>query len=441
MSGTVDVVSGVPDIPKLCTAGAEWLFCVLYVVLCRRRAPTPAERWVLAAGLAALAAVQVTIGAVPVALWLPGMGVAVAIMFLVLQRCCGTSATTTTLLLAKAFLLAELTASLEWQLYFYMSTSLGSITSLGLQLGFVVVVYSAATALVLALEWPQDVVHLGITAKELRTPAAIAVATFALSNLSYVSPTTPFSSQVGTEVFNIRTLVGAGGVALLYAYQNQLFEGRAKAEVDAIRGILRTQYAQYQQSKESIAIINHKHHDLKHQLAVLRGASSPAQRERYLDEIEQGIRDYEVRFETGNAVLDTVLTTKGLACVRRGIELTCVADGSLLGTVTEMDICTIFGNALDNAIEHAETISDSAKRLVHVSVSQFNGFVLVRVENYTEGTPVLRFHDGLPVTTKADHAYHGFGLKSVRHVATKYGGSVSVQVTEGWFELTVMLGA
>ncbi|MFQ9707142.1 MAG: hypothetical protein ACLRYR_00300 [Bifidobacterium dentium] len=71
-------------------------------------------------------------------------------------------------------------------------------------------------------------------------------------------------------MFNIRTLVGFGGVAFLYAYHIQLCEQHAMRELSSIRNILQAQYLQYQQSKENIAIINRKYHDLKHQIAVLR---------------------------------------------------------------------------------------------------------------------------------------------------------------------------
>ncbi len=438
MNMIVNVVGEVPDIPKLYTAFAEWSFCALYALVYLRRLPDFTEWTVLTMALAALSVVQLIIGKVSVELWLPGMGVAVGIMFLILRRYCSTRMTAAWLL-AKAFLLAEFTASLEWQLYFYASRSFGSSTSIWIQITFAIMVYSAVFIFALMLEWHQDVTRLDISFKELGTPAVVVAVTFALSNLSYVSSTTPFSSRVGTEVFNIRTLVDAGGIAFLYAYQNQLFESRTKNELDSIRRILQMQYMQYQQSRESIEVVNHKYHDLKHQLAVLRSANSATQREEYLNDIERGIREYEIQFRTGNAVLDTILTSKGLNCANRGIELTCVIDGSLLDAVTDLDICTIFGNSLDNAIECVEKIEETKKRLIHVSVSKFNDFVLIRVENYIEITQTPDFRDGLPVTTKSDSTYHGFGLKSIRHIANRYAGSVTVQITENWFELTVML--
>lgn len=64
--------------------------------------------------------------------------------------------------------------------------------------------------------------------------------------------------------------------------------------------------------------------------------------------MEAEIRQYEAQNKTGNKVLDTVLTSKSLYCNKNGITFTCVADGTLLGFMDVMDICSIFGNALDN---------------------------------------------------------------------------------------------
>lgn len=169
-------------------------------------------------------------------------------------------------------------------------------------------------------------------------------------------------------------------------------------ELDAIQNIFHAQYTQYRQSKESIEIINHKYHDLKHQINILRSESNPEKKEAYLDELENGIKDYESMLKTGNGVLDTLLPNASLKCSRHDITFTCVADGSLLNDLYVMDICTIWGNALDNAIEYEVLIEDKEKRLIHVTVSKMNEFVLIRVENYLQDK--ITFAGDLPKSTK-----------------------------------------
>ena len=67
-------------------------------------------------------------------------------------------------------------------------------------------------------------------------------------------------------------------------------------------------------------------------------------------------------------------------CRKNNIQITCVADGKILDFIHVIDICTIFGNALDNAIEHVVMIPEKEKRLIHVSVSQKKNFVFIKVE-------------------------------------------------------------
>lgn len=454
---SLDIAVGtVPDIPKIYTALAEWLACVVFITLVMRKPPHMRGIVILAGSLVVLAVVQIGIGMVPVVLWLPGMAVALGIMYATIRLCCDFSAVGCLYWLIRAFVLAEFAASLEWQLYYYLWVRYDwDLHALWLQSIFLAIVYGAVFAVVVLLERRQEITAPMVSGRDLMVTAIIAITTFSLSNLSYVSTATPFTSTIGTEVFNIRTLVGLGGVAFLYAFHIQLCENQSRRELDSMRAVLQMQYAQYQQSKESIAVINHKYHDLKHQISVLRRESDPGKREEYLDDIEHGIKEYEARFKTGNAVLDTMLTGKGLVCARDGIELTCVADGSLLNQVSEMDICTIFGNALDNAIEYEQRIADTSHRLIHVSVSDANGFTLIRVENYLQsgdertggdangvismGALDAPQGDNLPATTKADRRFHGFGLKSIRHTAAKYGGTLTIARRDGWFNLTVLI--
>jgi sensor histidine kinase regulating citrate/malate metabolism len=176
---------------------------------------------------------------------------------------------------------------------------------------------------------------------------------------------------------------------------------------------------------------------LKHQIAVIRAEKDPAKRAAYLDEIENGIRLYEAQNKTGNGVLDTVLATKSMICQRNGITLTCVANGALLDFMDVMDICSIFGNALDNAIENVGKIAAPEKRLLRLALYSQNNFILICFENCYEGE--LRLEGGLPVTTKSGSGWHGYGLKSIRHIAEKYGGSMTVNTEDGWFILRVLL--
>ena len=115
-----------------------------------------------------------------------------------------------------------------------------------------------------------------------------------------------------------------------------------------------------------------------------------------------------------------------------------MADGKLLDYMHVTDICSIFGNALDNAIEHVILIPDPEKRLIHLTVSAQKGFVFIKIENYCEAE-ISKNEEDLITTTKKDSKNHGFGLKSIRTAVEKYDGSVAFGVQQNWFELKILL--
>jgi len=102
-----------------------------------------------------------------------------------------------------------------------------------------------------------------------------------------------------------------------------------------------------------------------------------------------------------------------------------------------MDICSIFGNALDNAIESVIKLEDKEKRLIHVTVSQQKSFLMIRVENYFEGG--LEYAKGQLESTKKEKAFHGYGIKSIRYTVNKYDGAVDIDTKDNWFNLRILI--
>lgn len=161
-------------------------------------------------------------------------------------------------------------------------------------------------------------------------------------------------------------------------------------------------------------------------------------RKKWMDAMEEEVSAFENLNKTGNQVLDTILAAKIFHCRKNRIQITCVADGKLLDFMHVMDICSIFGNALDNAIEHVVLIPEEEKRLIHLSVSAKRNFVFVKVENYCEAE-ICKNEQKLITTTKTDKQNHGFGLRSISAAAEKYGGTVDFGQNNNWFELKILL--
>ena len=426
-----------PDIPRFYTAIAEWLACVLFLLPLKKRFDRLKTGFLTVAMFLLQSVFLVATGDIVIFFWIPCMIIAVLLMIAFLYLGSAISLTDAAYFGMIAFVTAEFLASVEWQLLCYFWGS--GMPAFWIRILFLVGIYGM---LALAFGWllhghlTRDAV-MHITRKEYFSGLLIAVAVFAVSNLSFLTEKTPFSGHMSFEIGNIRTLVDMGGIAILYAHLMQCCEIRIRKELEAMQNVLQNQYLQYKQSKESIDLINYRYHDLKHQIAFLRSESDPKKREAFLDRMEDEIRQYEAQNKTGNSVLDTVLTTKSLYCAKNGITFTCVADGTLLSFMDVTDICSIFGNALDNAIECEMKIPEQEKRLIHVTVSRQKSFLILRFENYYEDA--LSYDEGHLVTTKKEKSCHGYGLKSIRYTVNKYDGAVSINTQENWFDLKILI--
>lgn len=432
------IVDALPDIPRGYTSIAEWSACFVYILILRKRFSGAALVGILALGAAALFGIQTFAGTLPIPLWTLGMGLAVAGMFALLFGAATLSAKDAGYFTARALVLAELVAAFEWQLDYYFLPPSADVSPLW-RVAVMLVIYAAAFTGAYFMEvrhFSKDR-PLNVSTKELVGAVAIALATFTMSNLSFVAANTPFSGRPGLELFYIRTLVNVCGYAALYAQQEQRLEAQGKAELEAMNGMLRNQHDQYLLSKRSIDMVNRKYHDMKHQIGIIRAETNPEKKAAYLDELEGSIRGYEAQNKTGNAVLDTILTTKAMYCAEHNITLTSVADGTALDDLDAMEISTIFGNALDNAIESTMDIADPDKRLIRLALYTQNDLVLMRFENYFEGE--LLYENDTLVTKKADRDDHGYGLRNIRHTAEKYGGSATVHAEDNWFVLRVLI--
>ena len=430
-------MSIIQDIPKFYTALAEWLACLGFVLFLPKRFSKGVTGVILALSFGLLCAIQYVIGIVPVAVWIPCMAVALAIMYGLMVLCCRIPLTVAGFYWSIAFIFAEFIASLDWQLYSFFAQTVAD-TYLAQAL-FLLLFYGGPFVIFFRMEYRQaeKLKNLQVTKREMFSAAMVAVGAFLISNISYVSSETPFSGRMSMEIFYIRTLVDLAGLMMLIGLQDRWQELQARKEVDAINGLLQRQYEQYRQSRENIEVINRKYHDLKHQIHIIRMEQDEEKREEYLRQMESGMQSFGITHETGNAVLDTILASKQMYCIQHGIHLTVVADGAKLDFIEVMDLCSVFGNALDNAIESVEKLPEEEKRLIRLAVYTQNNFLMIRVENYFE-TPLQRGEEGFE-TTKGDRDYHGYGLKSIRYTAEKYGGSVSIQPEENWFSLRVLI--
>ena len=151
--------------------------------------------------------------------------------------------------------------------------------------------------------------------------------------------------------------------------------------------------------------------------------------------MENTINIYDSLPKTGNHALDIILAEKSLYCQKNDISISYIIDGKKLNFIRESDIYSLFGNLLDNAIQSTIHL-ESEKRIISISVRSEGDLVSINSHNYYSGQ--LQIQDGLPLTTKKDTRFHGFGVKSMVMIVEKYGGNISFSAKDQIFNLNIL---
>lgn len=193
-------------------------------------------------------------------------------------------------------------------------------------------------------------------------------------------------------------------------------------------------HKQYEQQMASAELLNIKFHDLKHAIDSFRGQVPDQEIER----IGAMLRQYDANISTGLPSLDSILNQKAQTCLQNGISFTFMGDGKDLAFVESWDLISLFGNILDNAIEASLRIPEKSRRAISITTTKKGGLVYISSMNYTSVVPAMV--EGLPETTKTgEKGYHGFGMKSIRNIAEKYNGGLSISVEQDVFGLFLYL--
>ena len=189
-------------------------------------------------------------------------------------------------------------------------------------------------------------------------------------------------------------------------------------------------------------------HDMKNTFAVIQRLSAGegnGELQEYLSELNKGLEKLEVRFRTGNTVVDTLLNMKYHEAVRDVPDLRMDADKMLLPQEIEIhsyDIGVILGNAVDNAIEACRKLKakePGADAFIRISSLQKGNLLILKVENSFDGQLGRGRQGEFPVTDKADRENHGIGLANIKSTADKYQGTMDFKVKGRVFILSVMM--
>ena len=204
-----------------------------------------------------------------------------------------------------------------------------------------------------------------------------------------------------------------------------------KAQAAALAEMRQVYYEGLQREQIQVRTLRH---DMRNHLNLVsglldRGEIGKAQE--YLAELEESSALGRSERICENEIVNVVLSSKNSIIEQNGIKADFKVSLPAKLPISDTDLCALFGNALDNAIEAAQK---SENKGISLRCKAEYGVFMLRLENSLAGDE----HKDLS-TTKKDKSLHGFGLAGMREIASRYNGALDTQITGNRFELIVSI--
>lgn len=182
-------------------------------------------------------------------------------------------------------------------------------------------------------------------------------------------------------------------------------------------------------------------HDMRHHLLVLEAMlqqNDSANARIYINELNGRLTGLAQKVWSANMPVNAVLAAYMAKAKTADCKIQLNVNIPAKLPYDEMDLCIIIGNALDNAIQACRNITDTAQRKIDFQLDlSDNQRLRLSISNACPQPPKFN-KDGLPIQTIPKDG-HGFGLRSIKHLANQYGGLLNCQWANATFQLNIVL--
>ncbi len=204
--------------------------------------------------------------------------------------------------------------------------------------------------------------------------------------------------------------------------------------------VLKKQRDEVQNIYQTMRAWRHDYHNHIQSIKAMLSMKKLEELDAYLGTLEQDLDSIDIAIRTGNVGLDAILSSKVSIAKKKDIEVSCTAKVPQNLTVTDVHLCAIVGNLLDNAIEACEKIKCSEgasvpQKFIRIYIGLFKEQLYISVSNSTSSK---RRHKLAELVT-SKKGEHGFGLRRIDKIAEKYDGFVNRKNEPGVFATEVML--
>ena len=178
-------------------------------------------------------------------------------------------------------------------------------------------------------------------------------------------------------------------------------------------------------------------HDVKNHFLIIKEMGEKnniSELLKYVDELCNEYSNTKNRIWTGNQIIDLILNQKKAIAEQKAIRFDIYSMLLPCVQLSDVELCSIFGNLLDNSLEACE-LCETDYRFINVNIKSQNELLFICITNGMACEPVYK--NGRFITSKNDKHIHGYGLKSVERIVNKYEGTISYQTESNYFEVTI----
>ncbi len=203
---------------------------------------------------------------------------------------------------------------------------------------------------------------------------------------------------------------------------------------EAVKKNIDMQYSYYANMQKSQEDIRKLYHDMKNHMICIENMYGSND---YIENINKQLAKYDNIFNTGNMILDIILSDKKGTCDKLGIKLLVDVNFKKCEFIDIADVCSIFSNMLDNAIEACEKMSDDKQKYIKLKGTIVNSLYFIKCENSKINK--ISGNKTSIITDKCNKFLHGIGISSIKSSVEKYDGNVEIDYTDNEFIICIYI--
>lgn len=224
-------------------------------------------------------------------------------------------------------------------------------------------------------------------------------------------------------------------IFLMWLIIRVIKDSSLRAENKCIKENIQLQYKYYLNMQQSQLKVKKLYHDMKNHMICIENLYG---KNEYVTNINNQLEECSSIFNTNNMILDIILNDKQNICKSKGIDLLADINFKECDFIDIADVCSIFSNMIDNAIEACEKIEDeNIGKNIKIKGTIVKSLYVIRCENTKNN--IVKLKNGLVLTDKKDKFLHGIGISSMKNSIEKYNGNLEINDLENKFLVNICI--